>query len=207
MLEIIRGRQIQEKPATMEKVWRFRHRCFVEELHWEEIRRADGRERDQFDTQSTIHLVLMEGGEVVGYSRLLPTTKPHLLSHIYPELIGEGRYPTGRHVFEWGRCATDTRVPYIGGIATNDILMTAVLEFMVHIKVVTVIIETAPRLVEMIRRRGYPLQVLCEPLHYRGEMLMAIAAEPSPQLLERHRAAHGLPHSLLPLPFCKQAEV
>jgi acyl-homoserine lactone synthase len=206
MLDIITGNQIGQKQTTMEKVWRFRHQCFVEELGWEALRRTDRRERDQFDTQSTIHLVLMEMGEVVGYSRLLPTTKPHLLSHIYPELLGGKRYPTGRHVFEWGRCAADARVPCIGDVATADILMTAVLEFLVHMRVETVIIETNPMLVEMVRKRGYPLQVLCEPMLYCGEMLMAIAAQPSPQLLELHRKTHGLRQSLLSMPSAEQPE-
>ncbi len=204
MLEVITGSQIGQKPTTMEKVWRFRHQCFVEELGWEALRRSDEREQDQFDTRSTIHLVLMEEREVVGYSRLLPTTKPHLLSHIYPELMGGKSYPKGRHVFEWGRCATDARVPCIGAVATADILMTAVLEFLVHVGAETVIIQTNPMLVEMIRKRGYPLQVLCEPLVYCGEMLMAIAAQPSPRLLELHRKTHGIRQSLLSLPAAEQ---
>ena len=204
MLEIITGSQIGQKQTTMEKVWRFRHQRFVEELGWEALRRSDKREQDQFDTRSTIHLVLMEMSEVVGYSRLLPTTKPHLLSHIYPELLGGKSYPKGRHVFEWGRCATDARVPCIGDVATADILMTGVLEFLVRLRVETVIIQTNPMLVEMIRKRGYPLQVLCEPMFYCGEMLMAIAAKPSPQLLELHRKTHGIRQSLLSMPSAEQ---
>lgn len=200
MLEIVRGRQVPQRQSIMEAVWRFRHQCFVETLGWEALRRADSRERDAFDTRSTVHLVLMEKNEVVGYSRLLPTTKPHLLSHLYPELIGDESYPRGRQVFEWGRCATARHVTHVHGIATADLLMTAVLEFLVYSRITTVIIQTNPALVEMIRRRGYRLEVLCEPVLYEGEPLMAIAAYPSFRLLQQHRAAYGIDHSLLAVP-------
>ncbi|MBP1844388.1 acyl-homoserine lactone synthase [Rhizobium petrolearium] len=200
MLEIIRGRQVPQKQSIMEAVWRFRHQCFVDELGWEALRQSDGRERDAFDTQSTIHLVLTEENEVVGYSRLLPTMKPHLLSHLYPELIGEESYPRGRQVFEWGRCATARHVRHVRGIATADVLMTAVLEFLVFSKIETVIIQTNPALVKMIRRRGYRLEVLREPVLYEGEPVMVIAAYPSFRLLQQHRKAYGIDQSLLSVP-------
>ncbi|WP_117195794.1 acyl-homoserine-lactone synthase [Rhizobium terrae] len=200
MLEIVRGEQGRQNRVLLEKVWRFRHRCFVEELGWEELRRADGRERDQFDTAATIHLVLTEKGEVAGYSRLLPTTTPHLLSHIFPQLVTKRPYPKGEHVFEWGRCGTDKGVNQIRGVATADLLMTGVLEFLVSAEIETVIIETNLRLVDMLKRRGYPMDLLGEPMVYRGETLIAVAAYPSPQLLEQHREAYSIDGSLLSFP-------
>lgn len=55
-------------------------------MGWEDLRRPDGRERDRFDDAHAVHMICAEGEEVVGYQRLLPTTRPYLLSTLYPQL-------------------------------------------------------------------------------------------------------------------------
>src|SRR3712207_7392983 len=49
----------------IERCYRLRHRVFVEERHWEDLRRPDGRDVDQFDTADAIHVVVTEGREPV----------------------------------------------------------------------------------------------------------------------------------------------
>lgn len=54
---------------------------------WEAIRRADGRDVDEFDTADATHLLLTDGDELVGGSRLTPLNKPNLLQTVFSGLV------------------------------------------------------------------------------------------------------------------------
>ena len=71
---------------VLEEHFRLRHNIFVEERRWEALRKPDGREIDSFDNEDTIYLLALEGRRVVGGHRLYPTTKPSMMSEIFPHL-------------------------------------------------------------------------------------------------------------------------
>lgn len=56
-------------PELFEQSSRLRHRVFVEEMGWEDLRRPDGREFDQFDDEHAVHHFCIRDGVVVGYLR------------------------------------------------------------------------------------------------------------------------------------------
>lgn len=89
--------------SHLETYFRLRHDIYVEERGWHELRRPDGREIDAFDTGHAVHLlgIAPQLGVVAG-SRLVPTTRPHLMSEVFPSLAG-GRVPRHPNVFEWTR--------------------------------------------------------------------------------------------------------
>src|SRR5579883_1730697 len=70
----------------MEQAYRLRHQVFVKEMGWKNLAKPDGREIDQFDNKYAVHMLYIEESKVLGYQRFLPTTRPHLLSEIMPEL-------------------------------------------------------------------------------------------------------------------------
>ncbi|MCC2111808.1 MAG: GNAT family N-acetyltransferase [Hyphomicrobiales bacterium] len=80
-----------------------RHEIFVRERNWHALKKPDNRERDQFDTSHTIHFAVIQDDEVVGYARMLPTLRPHLLSDVYPQLVDGGNIPRGPDIYEWTR--------------------------------------------------------------------------------------------------------
>ena len=102
MLMVIPGSDISRHAALMDRVFRFRHSIFVEEKGWIELRQPDGLERDRFDDIHAIHQICLRGDDIVGYQRLLPTTRPHLLSDVLTDLCHR-RPPRGPRVFEWTR--------------------------------------------------------------------------------------------------------
>src|SRR5580765_66682 len=124
MLRAIIGAEKACSVTVMEQIWKFRHEQFVERLGWEDIRRADGREIDEFDTGGAIHLPLIDGDEVVGYTRLLPTTEPHLLSHVYPELMDGREWPRGATIYEWTRCIAAEWAQPMEDVPASSVLMT-----------------------------------------------------------------------------------
>lgn len=85
----------------MDRVFRFRHSIFVEEKCWIELRQPDGLERDRFDS-TRVHQICLRGDDIVGCQRLLPTTRPRLLSEVLTDLC-QRRPPRGPRVFDWTR--------------------------------------------------------------------------------------------------------
>jgi len=102
MIQIITAANIAQNAELMEQVWRLRHKIFVEEMGWSAIARDDKREIDEFDDEHAVHLLAVEDEEVVGYSRLLPTARPYVLSKHLPQLC-ESAPPSSPHIMEWSR--------------------------------------------------------------------------------------------------------
>ena len=102
MIKIIVGNDA-ENQDILHKCFKLRHKIFVIEKKWEALRRSDGLEIDQFDTNDAIHIAFLDNDDVVAYSRLLPTTKPHLLSDVYPQMINGAINYRQNHVYEWTR--------------------------------------------------------------------------------------------------------
>lgn len=102
MLIVIDGENFDQHRDLLDRAFRLRHDIFVDEKGWDDLRRVDGRERDQFDDEHAIHQVLLRDDEIVGYQRLLPTTRPHLLSSVLSDLC-HTKPPCGPRVAEWTR--------------------------------------------------------------------------------------------------------
>lgn len=102
MIHIVTASDFDAYRDRLEQAWRLRHRIFVEEMGWSAIARPDGREIDEFDDEHAVHLLAIENDALVGYSRLLPTTRPYVLSTHLPELC-EGEPPAAPHIVEWSR--------------------------------------------------------------------------------------------------------
>ena len=102
MLLAIPGADVRRRTALMENVLRFRHAMFVEEKGWNELQRPDRLERDPFDDGHAVYHVCLRDDEVVSYQRLLPTTRPHLLTDVPGDLC-RTRPPRGPPILEWTR--------------------------------------------------------------------------------------------------------
>jgi len=104
MLFSLTTQELMERPDLWEAVHRLRYKIFVEEMGWEDLRRPDGLECDQFDHDEAVHQIVIRGSEVAGYQRLLPTTRGHLLTEVLTDLF-EGTPPSGPSIYELTRYA------------------------------------------------------------------------------------------------------
>ncbi|MES5097835.1 acyl-homoserine-lactone synthase [Agrobacterium sp. BA1120] len=182
-----------------EQIWRFRHKHFVERLGWEGLRKPDGLEIDEFDTNDAIHLALICDRTVVGYSRLLPTTKPHLLSDVYPEVAGGNDYPKGPLVYEWTRCIAEPEVSIAGVLAAN-MLLTGVLEYCLVVGIEALIVETHPKLVNLLVSTGWDVMPFAAPSTLSSGLIVPICAKPLPFALTISHEQQGINGSVLELP-------
>jgi len=199
MLAAILGADTHGYTSIMEQVWRFRHEQFVERLGWEACRRADGREIDQFDGNEAVHLPLIVDGSVVGYSRLLPTSRPHLLSDVYPYLMDGGAWPRGQRIYEWTRCIAEVSDKTICGVPISNILMTGVLEYCLVAGIQMLVVETHPRLLNLLLTTGWDVMPLAAPSVLEGSLIVPITARPSMAGLLKHHELYRITGSVLNL--------
>src|SRR5262245_49265253 len=142
MIVALRGKPLPHLESLMDQAFRLRHRIFVRELGWHGLQTNGDQERDQFDHDAAVHHLCVHNGKLVGYQRMLPTTVPHLLTDVFPELC-EGPVPRGPNIFEWTRncVAPEWRDSATGMSRCSLELTLAVVEWGLRLGVDTVTVE------------------------------------------------------------------
>jgi N-acyl-L-homoserine lactone synthetase len=81
-----------------------RKRVFIDQLGWQLPTTGSWLEVDEFDNEYTAYLIACSAGDErhLASVRLLPTTRPHMLSTIFAGLCDEGA-PAGENVWEISR--------------------------------------------------------------------------------------------------------
>ena len=72
------NRHLYEK--YFDPYFRLRHDIYVKQRKWMALDRPDGREIDQFDTEDAVYLFCLDGGQLIGAMRALPTVQPTLMT-------------------------------------------------------------------------------------------------------------------------------
>jgi len=214
MFKLVKGKSGSGNLGLMEKVYRFRHDFFVGHLKWEACRKPDQREIDEFDTPDCYHVIGLEQGEVVSYSRLLPTTRPHLQTHLYPEILKGAPSPSGPHIFEWTRCAVapSKRESSSGVDAISGPSFTAVAEAVEFLGLEGLLVQTHPILVSRLMSFGWDIEPLALPCAYGDSTLLPIYARLAPETIKTHRQLFKLSGpvldvGMLPLPHRPQSDL
>ncbi len=197
MMKVIVASNRDVYPNLMEQIWRFRHRQFVERLGWRELASNDKRERDRFDTNDAIHLCITNGKSVIGYSRLLRTSEPHLLSDVYPEIMQGHSWPRATDIYEWTRCISDEKAGKLGDVQVSHILITGVLEFCLTAGIRGLIVETHPKIVTWMHETGYKVQPLATPQMINEVPVVPVYIAATHMALVRHHALFGIKSSVL----------
>ncbi len=173
MLHIIKGFD-RRQSKILDLAFQFRHEAFVEEAGWENLRRKDGREIDQFDTVDTIHVIVMKDNFIQAYSRLNPTTKPHVLSEIYPQLASRGLVRE-KSAWEWSRMGTSKKARNDGRGWTGSIglLFRCVTYTALKHNIETLIWQAHPVWISRASELGFSPYPLGLPQRISGERVVA----------------------------------
>jgi acyl-homoserine lactone synthase len=182
MLYVVKGFD-KKFERELSLAFEFRHRAFVEEAGWENLRRDDGKEIDQFDMDETIHVILIKGGEVQAYSRLNPTVGPHILSEVYPHLAAAG-VPRGRDIWEWSRMGTskEARRDGHGWNSPIGLLVRSVTYVALQNGIKSMVWQAHPVWVTRAGELGFYPEPLGLPQRIGGERVIAIKMEVDPQV-------------------------
>lgn len=188
--------ELMEQPRLWEAVHKLRYRIFVEEMGWEDLDRPDRLEIDQFDHEEAVHHLVLRNGELAGYQRMLPTTRPHLLTDVLQDLC-VGTSPSGPDIFELTRysVAPAYRDGRRGMSTVGTELIAGFIEWGMAAGVDKVIIEFEPMWV----LRALQLHFLATPLGYQRtygrQQVVATLLQFNQETLQtvRERRNHFLP--------------
>ena len=173
----------------LRQMFEARKRVFVDLLKWD-VPVLDGRfELDEFDDEQANYIIVADReGNHLGSARLLPTTRPHILGDLFPELCA-GPVPAGPDIFEITRfCLGRTQ----GGLArrqTRNRLVSALVSFALDhgIRTYTGVAEMG--WLQQILAFGWDCRPLGAPLQLRGRLTGALAigiSSETPALLDRN---------------------
>lgn len=177
----------------------YRYRVFVEELGWQlpgdDV--AQGLERDQFDTESTVYVIRRDTqGAICGCARLLSTDGPYLLKEVFPHLFSELDLPNSSDVWELSRlAATNFNNPDDSSDRGTVELLRAVISCALDNGVSQIIGVTYVSLERRLRAMGLHVHRAGPPRLWEGALLVALYIEIDPVTLaaldtfERYGAA------------------
>ena len=180
--ELLEGRILRQ-------MFEARKQVFVDLLKWD-VPVLGGRfEVDEFDNEHANYIIVADpDGNHLGSARLLPTTRPHILGDLFPQLCA-GPLPAGPDIFEITRfCLARTQ----GALArrkTRNQLVSALVSFA---------LERGIRTYTGVAEMGWLQQILafgwdCRPLgvplqlgsRLTGALAISIGSE-TPALLDQN---------------------
>jgi acyl-homoserine lactone synthase len=194
MIHVITGANRHLYEPELLAHFRLRHEIYVMERNWSNLARPDGLERDQFDNEDATYILASENGQIIGGSRLVPTTRPHLLSEVFPYLASVRGLPSAADIYEWTRMfvVKSRRDGRTMGGQTRGMVICGVLEHCLDngITSLTALIEMF--WLPLFHSMGWNLIPLGLPELINGEWSIAVRMPIDENTLAATRAFHGI---------------
>lgn len=155
-----------QNPGLAFGMHRLRRRVFSDRLDWK-VSVSDGLEIDQYDALSPTYLLVVDGRDVIGCVRLLPTTGRNMLADTFPVLLDGRVAPKTVRIWESSRFCVDTQ--NVAATAENGLkeatflLFAAMIEWGQQHKLQAIATVTDLRMERILRRAGWHLDRLGEP--------------------------------------------
>jgi N-acyl-L-homoserine lactone synthetase len=191
MVNLITSYNREKFRGQLEAMHRDRKKIFVDALKWD-VPVVDGQyEIDQFDTDAAIYLVALDAQRQrhLGSVRLLPTTGPHLLSEVFPQLCDKG-VPVGDDIWEITRlCTAPSRD--IEPRLIRRRLATAMCEFGLLYGISKYTCVTHVQYLSHLLAIGWECEPLGEPQQVGKDVVGAMSISITPATLQLFRAKLG----------------
>lgn len=193
---------------ALEQHFRIRHDIYVGERKWMELARPDGREVDQFDTNSAIYLLgIAPGRGVVAGSRLVPTREPHLMSDVFPMLANRRPLPRASDIFEWTRIFVIPEERQKGRLCeAAGTIYLGILEFCLAQVITQLSVVCETYWIDRLHALGWNPTPLGTPIFKDGMDIVGITCDMTGRALARTRKFYGITDSVMapvPLPFLR----
>lgn len=173
------GAKSELAPDVVRSMQRLRHETFVERLRWS-LPLLEGVEQDEFDTDDTVYFIVHDVDEdVTACARILPTTKPYMLTELFAELLGGRAPPHDAAVWELSRFATSVRHSGTGRVlalssATLN-LLEAVFQFGRDNGIRRLVLVTSTALERLLLRARLDIERLGAPVQMVDGCAVALA--------------------------------
>jgi acyl-homoserine lactone synthase len=200
MIEIVtRHNTILYKDALRE-MFRMRHSVFVEKMGWAALRKPDGLERDQFDNEDAVYLLMLDDGtgRLIGSHRALPTVKPHLFSEIFPEFCNVRGIQVGPKIYELSRsCSDETHLTKDRVRWARKRLMAGFMEFCVKAGLESFTVMGRMEIISLYMRMGWSIRPLGIPRECDGSRHIGAIVSTTKEALEAVRRAYHIEEDLV----------
>jgi acyl homoserine lactone synthase len=175
------------------QILKLRNETFSERLGWK-VKSVDGQERDEFDELSTtIHLAEFEQDKCVSCCRLMPTTRPNMVSDVFDFLLGDTPVPRRLDIWEISRFAV-ARDQVSSSVISNrtSALLCGLLEFGLIAGLRTFVAVIDVRMERIIRMAGWPLKRLCQPQRIEDTRALVIKVGINAEILATIKKKSGI---------------
>jgi acyl homoserine lactone synthase len=209
MIRLITQPFYGESSEVLAGMHQLRHRVFKMRMDWE-VQISGDMEIDEFDALHPAYLVqLSNDGTVQGTVRLLPTSGPTMLRDTFPMLLGGREAPSSPRVWESSRFAIDLALGAPKGehgiaCATYE-LFAGMAEFGLSQQLDKIVTVTDVRMERILRRAGWSLQRIGNPLNIGSTEAVAGYLDLSFEVLTHLRRAAKLSGPVLWAPVLLRA--
>jgi len=193
MIDLILPGERTSYAGPLMQMYHDRKRVFVDELGWQLQSPGSWLELDDYDNEAAVYLMARDGetGDRRGSVRLLPTTGPHLMSGVFPDLCVDGliRSPS---CWEISRLVasvdgkTGTRL-----LRVHRLLALALVEFALLNDIDRYVLVAESQRVPALLSMGWQVTPLSLPTPCDGQMIEALCIHVGPDTLDAMRARLG----------------
>ena len=145
----------------LDQMFRQRARVFRDQLDWD-VTVHQGLERDKFDDMSPVYILDVDGDDVRGSLRLLPTTGSTLSEEMFPQSVVAAPtiWECSRLCVEPTQGQIETATNLEGQVETATNLLIAVAELSVQRGIETIIANTQKNIMHLVKGIGFDVRVL-----------------------------------------------
>jgi N-acyl-L-homoserine lactone synthetase len=166
--------------AVMRAMFEARKRVFIDLLGWDLPVLAGKYELDQFDDAHARYLILADADQNhLASARLLPTTRPHILSDLFAHLC-DGPLPTGPDTWEITRFCLDRSLRAPERRRWRDALVVALAHYALEHGITTYTGVAEQAWLAQVLQFGWRAEPLGHPCTVDGMTLGALRIEITP---------------------------
>jgi len=175
-IEIIERSTRNRSSALLSRAFALRHRVFVEQRGWEFLRQSDGLDRDRHDAGAATHILAIAGdsesAQVLGHVRVIPGGYL-AVAHADP---GRVRQAAGdSEIYGLSRfCVMPETTGPISRKAVSARLFIAALDYVVAHGSYTLLFDTDPSILFLLRVLGFSLEDVGEPAPIAGRVMQPV---------------------------------
>lgn len=167
-IQVVVPAQYEAYADLLAQMRRLRAAIFSGRLEWDVII-ENGEERDQYDDlRPSYILAVTASGQVAGCCRLLPAVGPTMLERTFPQLLASGSLDAHAAMVESSRFCVDTTLASdrAGGLLheTTLFLFAGIIEWSMANGYNELVTATDLRFERILKRAGWPMQRLGEPV-------------------------------------------
>jgi len=205
MIRVVTAETRSDHARLLDQMHRHRKAVFIDRLGWDLSVLSGGREIDAYDGAHAVYLLSVKDGQLLSSARLLPTTRPHLMSEHFAHLC-PGGVPRGTMVWEASRFCVDPEITE-RLVRRRELgrIIAAILETGLAEGIAQVSFVAGSALLPLALGAGWNARPIGPTLEDGHDAITAALAEITAEGLAAVRTCHGLGSPVIAVPASRAA--